>query len=75
MKDSLTLQTAAAFERIYDALMGKTTDDLSSLILHLEELSRKGKEIKDISASLISGNYENTVTVQEVSHQTLQTPS
>lgn len=75
MKDSLTLQTAAAFERIYDALMGKTTDDLSSLVLHLEELSRKGKEIKDISASLISGNYENTVTVQEVSHQTLQTPS
>jgi hypothetical protein len=52
MNNSLTLQTAAAFERIYDALMGSTTDDLSSLILHLEELERKAKEIKDVTAEV-----------------------
>lgn len=56
MPQELTLQTAAAFERVYDALMGRTEDDLSSLILHLEELSRKAKEVQEVSACLTSGD-------------------
>ena len=56
MEKQLTLQTAAAFERVYDALMGKTDDDLSILALHLEELNRKAKEIQDVSACLLSGD-------------------
>lgn len=56
MPNKLTLQTAAAFERIQDALMGRTEDDLGTLALHLEELSRKAKEVQDVSACLISGD-------------------
>jgi hypothetical protein len=56
MEKTLTLQTAAAFERVYDALMGRTEDDLSALALHLEELSRKAKEVQDVSACLSSGD-------------------
>jgi hypothetical protein len=56
MPHNLSLQTAAAFERIYDSLMGKTDDDLSILALHLEELSRKAKEVQEVSACLVSGD-------------------
>jgi hypothetical protein len=56
MPRNLSLQTAAAFERIYESLMGKTDDDLSILALHLEELNRKAKEIQDVSACLLSGD-------------------
>jgi hypothetical protein len=56
MPSNLSLQTAAAFERIYESLMGKTDDDLSILALHLEELNRKAKEIQDVSACLVSGD-------------------
>jgi len=56
MPQNLSLQTAAAFERVYDALMGKTDDDLGALALHLEELTRKAKEIQDVSACLESGD-------------------
>jgi hypothetical protein len=52
----LTLQTAAAFERVYDAIMGHTEDDLSALAFHLEELSRKTKEVQEVSACLTSGD-------------------
>ena len=48
MNNSLSLQTVAAFERIYDALMGKTDDDLNQLALHLKELTRKAEEIKEV---------------------------
>lgn len=56
MNNSLTLQTEAAFERIYDALMGKTNDDLSCLALHLNELTRKAKEIQEVNACLLTGD-------------------
>lgn len=56
MPQNLSLQTAAAFERVYDALMGKTDDDLGALALHLEEFTRKAKEIQDVSACLESGD-------------------
>lgn len=56
MEKQLTLQTAAAFERVYDAIMGKTDDDLKSLSLHLEELLRKAREVQQVSACFISGD-------------------
>lgn len=56
MEHTLTLQTSAAFERIYDALMGKTEDNLKDLALHLNDLNRKAKEIQDISACLLTGD-------------------
>lgn len=56
MEKNLTLQTEAAFERIYEALLGKTKDDLGTLSLHLEKLLRKAKEVQDVSACLISGD-------------------
>jgi hypothetical protein len=52
MPGKLTLQTAAAFERVYDSLMGKTDDNLESLTLHLKELLRKANEIHDVAAAL-----------------------
>jgi hypothetical protein len=52
MQDKLTLQTAAAFERIYDSLIGKTEDNLDLLTFNLKELLRKAKEIHDLSAKL-----------------------
>jgi hypothetical protein len=56
MENQLTLQTAAAFERILESLMGKTDDDLNSLALHLNELNRKAKEIQDVSACILTGD-------------------
>lgn len=56
MPKKLTLQTAAAFERIYEALVGKTDDDLSSLSLHLQELLNKAQEIQEISSCFNSGD-------------------
>lgn len=55
-KNELTLQTAAAFERIYDALLGKTDDDLSSLSEHLHKLTKKVEEIQEINACLLTGD-------------------
>jgi hypothetical protein len=52
MHPHMTLQTASAFERIYEALMGKTSDDLEALTLHLKELLRKANEIAEISAEI-----------------------
>ena len=57
MNNSLTLQTVAAFERIYEALIGKTEDDLNSLSLHLKELTRKAEEIQEVSAGMRSGDF------------------
>lgn len=56
MENELTLQTSAAFERILDALVGKTDDDLNSLAYHLNELNKRAKEIQDISACLLTGD-------------------
>lgn len=56
MPKNLTLQTAAAFERINEALVGNTKDDLSSLTLHLNQLIEKAKKIEEVSACMFSGN-------------------
>jgi len=53
-----TLQTAAAFERISDALLGKTDDDLNQLMLDLEDLLYRAKVIHDTAASFSdAGDY------------------
>ncbi len=49
MSDNLTLQTIAAFERIEDALLGRTQDDLGLLIANLDRLLNKAKQIKDFT--------------------------
>lgn len=56
MENSLTLQTLAAFERLDDALLGKTDDDLRSLAIHLNELQRKVKKIQEVNACLLTGD-------------------
>lgn len=56
MENRITLQTASALERIQEALLGKTEDDLKYLSMNLEELLRKAKEIQEVSACLISGD-------------------
>lgn len=52
----MTLQTLAAFERIQDALVGKTDDDLEVLMRSLEELLDKARDIQNVSACLLSGD-------------------
>ena len=51
-----SLQTAAAFDRIDDALMGKTEDNLSKLVEELQLLLYKAKQIKDTTASFVDGS-------------------
>lgn len=46
-----TLQTSSAFERINDALLGNTEDDLDEIIKDLEEMLQKAKRIKNICSS------------------------
>ena len=54
MQKNLSIQTVAAFERIYEAIVGKTSDvdDLSVIILHLRELLRKANEVDELRAEL-----------------------
>ena len=56
-----TIQTAAAFDRIDDALLGKTDDTLSELMEDLEYLLYKAKEIQGVSASMNDGYDYNPV--------------
>lgn len=53
-----TLQTAASFDRIEDALLGKTDDSLHELIEDLEYLLNKAKNIHDMVARDHSGSYD-----------------
>tara|TARA_R110000868_G_scaffold223073_2_gene474886 strand:- start:237 stop:404 length:168 start_codon:yes stop_codon:yes gene_type:complete len=52
MKQPLTLQTAAAFERILESLKGKTEDELDFVISNLEQLIIKANQIKTISVEI-----------------------
>ena len=52
MQPHMTIQTSDALQHIYEALMGKTSDDLETLTLHLKELLRKANEIAEISAEI-----------------------
>jgi hypothetical protein len=51
-----TLQTAAAFDRIDDALLGKTDDSLTELMEDLEHLLYRAKEIYNTAASFSDGS-------------------
>jgi len=53
----ITTQTKAAFERIDEALIGKTEDSLDLLIANLDRLLDKAKEIKEIKTRYQTGNY------------------
>lgn len=64
--NNYSLQTAAAFERLEDALKGKTEDDLHELIRDLEYLLYRAKEIQDISASMIDGSDYEPVSYCDV---------
>lgn len=61
-----TLQTAAAFERITDALLGKTDDDLNQLMLDLEDLLYRAKLIHDTSASFSDGGDYDPLTYCDI---------
>ena len=49
ISSDITLQTAAAFERINEALVGRTQDDFYVLIKQLDDLLVKAKRIEAIS--------------------------
>lgn len=51
-----TLQTASAFDRLEDALLGKTDDDLTELIEDLEHLLYRAKDIYNTAASFVDGS-------------------
>ena len=52
MKENVTLQTAAAFERIKEALLGRTDDDLSFLVKQLNQLLSRASQIEEVSAEM-----------------------
>ena len=51
-----TIQTQAAFERIDDALLGKTDDNLSQIIRDLNYMLWKAIEISDTKSSFDDGS-------------------
>lgn len=52
MNEHITLQTAAAFERIKEALLGRTDDDLSILVGNLNQLLSRATQIEEVSAEM-----------------------
>lgn len=59
MKNKLTIQTLASFERIHDSLKHDTIqDDLDAIIENLTELLNKAKEIKDLELQNVTGDYQ-----------------
>ena len=51
----LTIQTAAAFERIDEALIGKTQDDYDFVVGKIKSLTDKIKRIEIITNELNNG--------------------
>lgn len=56
MNHNHSIQTQAAFDRINDALLGNTDDNLSELIKDLNYLLWKAIEISDTKSSLDDGS-------------------
>lgn len=54
----ITIQTKAAFERIEEALVGKTDDNLDLLIANLDRLLDRAKNIKFASVQNDVGDYQ-----------------
>ena len=58
MKNKLTIQTTASFERIQDSLKHDVIqDDLDAIIENLTALLNKAKEIKDAEMQNVTGDY------------------
>lgn len=53
----ITTQSKAAFERIEEALLGKTEDSLDLLIANLDRLLDKANQIKKMSTENEVGDY------------------
>jgi hypothetical protein len=53
-----TIQTSGALDRINDALLGKTSDDLALLTKDLELLLIKAKEIMNVTSSVNHGGAD-----------------
>lgn len=59
MKNKLTIQTLASFERIQDSLKHDAIqDDLDAIIENLTELLNKATEIKDLELQNVTGDYQ-----------------
>jgi hypothetical protein len=56
-----TLQTSAAFDRLDDALLGKTDDILCELIEDIEYLLYRAREIYNTTASFNDGSDYDSV--------------
>ncbi len=56
MTHNHSVQTQAAFDRINDALLGKTDDNLSQIIKDLNYMLWKAIEISDTKSSLDDGS-------------------
>lgn len=52
MSENLTIQTVAAFQRIQEALLGKTEDSFDELVLNLNYLLERAKDIKNVTAEI-----------------------
>ena len=52
MSENLTIQTIAAFQRIQESLLGKTEDNFEELIINLNYLLEKAKDIQNITAEI-----------------------
>jgi hypothetical protein len=58
MNKKLTIQTMGAFDRIHDSLKHDSIkDDLDEMILNLDSLLNKAKEIKTVKLQSITGEY------------------
>ena len=52
MSENLTVQTIAAFQRIQEALLGKTDDDFEELTININYLLEKAKDIQNITSEI-----------------------
>jgi hypothetical protein len=57
MEKKLTLQTAAAFERIHEAIVGKTDDELKTIHVHITKLLTEYNRVAEIADSFNCGDY------------------
>lgn len=59
MKNKLTIQALASFQRIQDSLKHDAIrDDLDAIIENLTELLNKARHIKDAEMQNVTGDYQ-----------------
>ena len=52
METKLSLQTQSAFERIHEAILGKTNDDLKHIIIELQKHLKHCIEVDEVLEEL-----------------------